>query len=206
MNPTLDRGYFVMSKTAKWPIAVLLLFTASGTLNAQDDRGTVTVTGTVTDQGGAVVPNAQVTATHLATNVKHKTTSSESGEFSLPSLAVGDYRVDIESIGFKTAIHQSAALTAGGTVRLNPKLELSTMQQSVEVTKESSALLQMDDGKLRGDIPHPLIQGLPTVPGSEAVDRGVISHNVTDGFSGAAPDLVALETGQAPPHYGPRRF
>jgi hypothetical protein len=41
-------------------------------------------------------------------------------------------------------------------------------------------------------------------PGSAAIDRGVILPNVTDGFSGRAPDLGALEAGQAPPHYGPR--
>ena len=41
-------------------------------------------------------------------------------------------------------------------------------------------------------------------PGSAAVDRGVVLRNVTDGFTGQAPDLGALEFGQAPPHYGPR--
>ena len=41
-------------------------------------------------------------------------------------------------------------------------------------------------------------------PGSAAVDKGVVLHNVTDGFTGAAPDLGALEAGKAPPHYGPR--
>jgi len=40
--------------------------------------------------------------------------------------------------------------------------------------------------------------------GSAAVDRGMKLPNVTDGFSGAAPDLGAIEFGQAPPHYGPR--
>jgi hypothetical protein len=42
-------------------------------------------------------------------------------------------------------------------------------------------------------------------PGSAAVDRGVVIPNVTDGFSGRAPDLGALEAGAAPPVYGPRR-
>ena len=42
-------------------------------------------------------------------------------------------------------------------------------------------------------------------PGSAAVDRGIVLPNVTDGFTGQAPDLGALEVGQAPPHYGPRR-
>ena len=42
-------------------------------------------------------------------------------------------------------------------------------------------------------------------PGSAAVDRGVSLPTVTDGFAGRAPDLGALEVGQAAPHYGPRR-
>ena len=41
-------------------------------------------------------------------------------------------------------------------------------------------------------------------PESAAVDRGVALPNITDGFSGVAPDLGALEVGQAVPHYGPR--
>jgi len=41
-------------------------------------------------------------------------------------------------------------------------------------------------------------------PGSAAVDRGVVLPNVTDGFAGRAPDLGALEVGEAAPHYGPR--
>jgi hypothetical protein len=41
-------------------------------------------------------------------------------------------------------------------------------------------------------------------PDSAAVDRGVVLPNVTDGFAGKAPDLGALEVGQAVPHYGPR--
>jgi hypothetical protein len=41
-------------------------------------------------------------------------------------------------------------------------------------------------------------------PGSAAIDHGVILPNITDGFTGQAPDLGALEAGQAPPHYGPR--
>lgn len=42
-------------------------------------------------------------------------------------------------------------------------------------------------------------------PGSAPVDRGVPLPNITDGFSGKAPDLGAFESGQPVPHYGPRR-
>jgi hypothetical protein len=41
-------------------------------------------------------------------------------------------------------------------------------------------------------------------PGSPAIDRGTPLPNITDGFAGTAPDLGAVEFGQAPPHYGPR--
>ena len=40
--------------------------------------------------------------------------------------------------------------------------------------------------------------------GSAAVDRGMVLPTVTDGFTGSAPDLGALEVGVAAPHYGPR--
>lgn len=42
-------------------------------------------------------------------------------------------------------------------------------------------------------------------PGSPALDRGMVLPNITDGFTGSAPDLGALEAGHPPPHYGPRR-
>ncbi len=41
-------------------------------------------------------------------------------------------------------------------------------------------------------------------PGSAAVDRGMVLPSVTDGFTGSAPDLGALEVGGTAPHYGPR--
>jgi len=47
--------------------------------------------------------------------------------------------------------------------------------------------------------------GFRLKPGAAAVDRGVALPNVTDGFAGRAPDLGAIELGQAAPHCGPRR-
>jgi hypothetical protein len=41
-------------------------------------------------------------------------------------------------------------------------------------------------------------------PGSAAIDVGVELPNITDGFTGRAPDLGALESGKPSPHYGPR--
>ena len=43
-------------------------------------------------------------------------------------------------------------------------------------------------------------------PGSAAIDAGTVIPNVTDGFTGAAPDLGAYEFGKPIPHYGPRKY
>ena len=84
---------------------LLLLFALPfKVLNAQEDRGTIA--GTVTDPGGAIVPNALVTAVQNETNVKYKTTSNDSGEFTIPSLPVGNYRQSSQPHALRHSQHQ----------------------------------------------------------------------------------------------------
>src|SRR5712671_8022097 len=59
------------------------------------------ITGIVKDQAGAAVPGATVTVTNLATNRQRIVPSSREGVYTAPSLAPGDYRVDVELSGFK---------------------------------------------------------------------------------------------------------
>jgi hypothetical protein len=65
-------------------VALLLVLTTVGLL-AQGDRGLITGTK---DASGAIVLGAQVTATHLATNTKYQSSTTASGDFSVPALAV----------------------------------------------------------------------------------------------------------------------
>jgi hypothetical protein len=75
--------------------------------------------GIVKDTTGAVVPNATVTAVNTATNNDFKTISGAStGEFTIPSLPGGNYRVRVESPGFKTFVQGGIHLAAGDTVSL----------------------------------------------------------------------------------------
>jgi hypothetical protein len=137
-----------------------LLAVCSASLFAQSDRGTIT--GTVSDQGGSMMPNVAITATHLNTNTQFKTTTNSSGEFTLPSLPVGAYQVIIQITGFRTSQHDKVTLEAGSSARLDTKLEVGAVQQTVEVSAESS-LLQADDAKVLNSISDRLIEGLPTV-------------------------------------------
>ena len=84
------------SVQARGPTAVSRL---TGVAFAQSDRGNITGLGT--DQSGAVVPAAKVTATQVTTNVARSTVASNSGEFTITNLPVGAYHVDFEASGFK---------------------------------------------------------------------------------------------------------
>src|ERR1041384_5781142 len=116
-----------MKREIRSSIAALLLTAA--VLLGQGDRGLIT--GTVKDASGAVVPGAQVTAIHLATNTSYKTSTTASGDFTVPSLPVGDYQVRVENTGFKTHLANDIVVAAGATVRVDLTLELGATQQTV---------------------------------------------------------------------------
>src|SRR5260370_3442075 len=120
-----------------YAIAALLALTAAG-LWAQGDRGIIT--GTVKDASGAAVPRAQVTATHLTTNTTYKTSTTESGDFTVPSLPVCDYQVRVEATGFKTDVANDIAVAAGGTRPLGLALELGPTQQTIAVSATATWL------------------------------------------------------------------
>jgi L-alanine-DL-glutamate epimerase-like enolase superfamily enzyme len=122
-------------------VSVVVVLCACTNLLAQGDRGVIT--GTVKDSSGAVMPGAQVTAIHSATNVSYKANTTASGDFTVPSLPVGAYQVRIECQGFKTNVRENVMLTAGGTLRVDAQLEVGAMQQTVEVTANAQ-MLQVD--------------------------------------------------------------
>jgi len=139
---------------------LLLLLALSAAAFAQGDRATIT--GTVTDQAGSAIPAVNVVATHLSTMSLYKANTNQSGEYNLPSLPTGRYKVVFELPGFKSSVHNNIELEAGSTDRVNAKLEIGNVQQSVDVVSESS-LLQTDDAKIGNSMADAMIEALPTV-------------------------------------------
>jgi len=129
-------------------------------LAAQGDRGIIS--GTVTDSIGAVIAGAKVTATHLDTNRLSRATTTEAGEFNLPSLPVGSYKVVIELAGFKSSVHNNVRLEAGTTARVDTKLEVGAVNQEILVSATASTL-QTDDAKVQNTMSDRMIEALPTV-------------------------------------------
>jgi hypothetical protein len=104
---------------------------------AQD---TATLTGTVTDSTGAVVANAKVTATNLATNFETDTTTNTEGLYRMPFLRPGDYRIKVVAPGFKNLIRDNIELRVGATLPINAVLELGSLTESVQVSAAAPLL------------------------------------------------------------------
>ena len=104
-----------MSKTI-WVASFLLCFATN--LVAQT---TSTITGTVQDQTGAVVPGAKVTARHLETNLTRATVTDAQGRYVFPEMRVGLYQMSVEMSGFRAA-RRDLMLTLGETAVLDLEL------------------------------------------------------------------------------------
>jgi len=98
---------------------------------AQTFRGGIN--GSVTDATGAVVPNAEVTATDTATGVVHTTKSSSAGDFLFQDLPLGSYTISVAVPGFSTAKYDKIAVAAGTTYTLPVKLAVSSTGTIIEV-------------------------------------------------------------------------
>ena len=140
--------------------AVLLLITAFGArpILAQSERGTVT--GTVRDVTGAVVPAANVKLTNVATNVAITTTSNLSGEFTVPDLPTGKYDLRVEKQGFRAFVLSGITVDAATTVRTDANLDLGESRQIVEV-QANAVQLQTQDATSATSIENTLVNDLP---------------------------------------------
>jgi hypothetical protein len=137
-----------MSNRSGWRIATRLVVIAgavvlgsAATAYAQLDRGTIS--GTIKDQSGAVIPGVTVTATSRQTAEARSTVTNETGFYTLPNLPPGRYDVAAEIEGFKKASFNDVTLDAGGAIRIDATLETGNITEVVTVTADST-ILQTD--------------------------------------------------------------
>ncbi len=96
-------------------------------------QGTSQINGIVKDPTGAVLPGVEITATQTDTNVSRQTVSDERGNFVLPNLPVGPYRVEAQLPGFRTFLQTGIQLGVNQNPNLNIILEVGQVTQEVEV-------------------------------------------------------------------------
>jgi Carboxypeptidase regulatory-like domain/TonB dependent receptor len=125
--------------TAFGVLAVLacLIWITMPTL-AQSGRGTIT--GTVTDSSGAIVPDAEITITNKANGEETKAKTTTSGLYRAPYLEPGTYSVAASVKGFKTATRDNVQVLLAQTVTLDFTLELGEVTENVTVSAESPLL------------------------------------------------------------------
>jgi len=102
---------------------------------SQEFRGTIT--GTVTDSQGAVVPQAQIHVDEAATQSRFTTVSNAAGLYTVPFLPPGVYRLTVEKAGFHQYLAPGIEVTAGRTIAINVQLELGNTTEAVTVTGEA---------------------------------------------------------------------
>lgn len=117
-------------------LAALVLVGVPARVHAQYNTGTIT--GTVEDPSNAAVPDAQVTALHVATGVSRKVTTNGQGEFVFNSMTPGEYTITISAKGFKSQQFNHLTLSTGQTLSVPPvKLVLGQVTQTVTAYAES---------------------------------------------------------------------
>ena len=127
-----------MRKTASTLILAVLVAMVwfSPGLDAQTATGTIS--GTVSDESGAVVPNVTVTVTNKATGNARTLTANAEGLYSAPALPAGDYEVRAELQGFRTEV-RSAQVLAGSSTTVNMVLSVGATQEVVNVEAATAA-------------------------------------------------------------------
>ncbi len=126
-------------KIKRW-ISALACFVALQTAVAfaQEYRGAIL--GRITDPSGAVVPDAAVKVANEETNVAVETKSNQGGNFNVPFLIPGRYKVSVSATGFRTTVQPGVVVQVNDRIELNLTLQIGTLTEAVVVTTESPQL------------------------------------------------------------------
>jgi len=107
-------------------------------LFAQSDRGTIT--GTVADSSGALIPGAKIALINADTETRSETIATETGNFTIPALSAGRYTLRVEHAGFGPYEQTGIQVQVAVTTRVDVVLQVGQASQSVSVAAEASML------------------------------------------------------------------
>ncbi len=139
-------------------LVTALVLGLHGTAHAQ--TGAASITGLVSDQSGAAAPGVTVTATNQATGVPYTAVSNQAGNYTITNAPIGSYVVKAELSGFKTTTTKPLALEAKQIARLDFKLAVGAIEDTVEVTAEA-AVLQSESATVGEVLSGKTIESLP---------------------------------------------
>src|SRR3984893_16447933 len=148
----LERGKYV----ALTCLFVLLVQTQ--TAFGQVDQGSVS--GTVQDASGALVPNAKVTLLNKDVGLSLETTTKASGEYTFTPVRIGNYSLSVTAPGFSTTTQENLQVSVQQHLQVNIQLKTGATTETVEVNT-TPALLQTEEGSVGQVITEKTINSLP---------------------------------------------
>ena len=98
------------------------------------------LSGTVTDPSGAVIPEAELTLRAVTTSAVVRVTSGTDGLYSFPNLLAGTYELTVSAPGFRDYVQRGILLNLNQKVRIDVPLEVGAAAETVEVTASASQL------------------------------------------------------------------
>ena len=145
-----------------WNLATMLLLTMALAGVAVAQLTTATMIGTVTDNTGAVIPNAKVTVTQTDTNFTRTVSTKADGTFRDEFLPIGPYRISVSSPGFKTLARGGVVLAVMQQADLTLVLQNGEATETVDVTS-AAPLLNLSSASLGRTVSNVEIENLPLV-------------------------------------------
>ncbi|MFN9894982.1 MAG: carboxypeptidase regulatory-like domain-containing protein [Acidobacteriota bacterium] len=160
---------------------------------------TGSVTGTVTDPSGAIVAGGSVVATNSDTGVRTTLTANNEGIYTFPFLRIGSYTISFEAKGFKKSVIGPFKLEANQVARIDAKLELGDISQTVEVT-DVGPLLQTETQATGDTLSSTKLTSIPLngrnfasltllIPGAVSTSPGAMNTAARFQGSGSRPQV-----------------
>ena len=118
----------------------MVLFAVFSLQTAIQAQTLSSITGTVIDSSGGVIPNANVTVTNDATNVAKTAVTNSAGSYTVTDLLPGIYTVKVEDPGFQTSVHNRIGIEVGHQATVDVTLQTGNTTQTVEVQENVIAL------------------------------------------------------------------
>ena len=184
------------------PFRTHLLYTVlavliSGGLSMQAQVTTSSILGSVTDNSGAAIPNAEISVRDVDRNLEKTARSNDQGAYRLDFLLPGNYRVAVSAPNFKTQIQNRISLNAGVPATINAELSPGTVTESIVVTSESP-LVETSNAEVGATVGQQDIAALPLVNRNPYtlldLTPGVQSNTVGQSF-GAPTQTVIINGG-----------
>ena len=185
---------------AKRILTIAALFAAFSTsASAQSDRGTIT--GTVVDPDGSVVPGASVVAENPENGARYETVTTQTGNYTLVQVPVGTYHLNIELPGFGRFRQEGIRIFVGQTARIDAKLQLGNLSEEVNVVADAS-LLDTQSAEISSSVTSENLNSLPLNFGARGNQAAAAIRNpysfVTLVPGGNISSYSSLKVGGAP--------